>query len=220
MTNLVPSENLSSTVTANSGMAGQAAHSWEAFNGAELTWYRHMRNVLHHIPMLRTIWQLRPKRVLEVGTGTGSHSIFLSYFLPQVLSIDLSRPLIERCLQHNRRLRGRAHFSAMDGFRLAFPDGAFDVAFSQGLLEHFEGEEIARLLDEQTRVAQYVVFSVPNRSYGVRDFGDERLLSREEWEDLLSSMGYQVMVSRDYAPMRARFWRGSRDMYLALLRRG
>ena len=205
--------------TSAANVSGQAAHSWEAYYAPELTWYRHVRNVLHHLPMFRAIWRLRPRRVLEVGAGSGSHSIVLSYFCPRVVSIDLSRPLIERCRKHNRRLRGRAKFVAMDAFRLAFPADAFDVAFSQGFFEHFSDDEIGRLLDEQSRVARYVVLSVPNRSYAVRDFGDERLLSREEWEQLLGRLGYRLLVSKDYAPARARFWRGGRDMYLAVLER-
>ncbi|MDZ4279068.1 MAG: class I SAM-dependent methyltransferase [Dehalococcoidia bacterium] len=199
------------------GGSGQAAHSWEAYYAPELTWYRHLRNVLHHLPMFRAIRGLRPARVLEVGAGTGSHSIFLSYFLRQVVSVDLSRRLIERCRLHDQRLRGRASFAAMDGCSLAFPGASFDVAFSQGFFEHFSDDEIGWLLREQSRVARYVVLSVPNRSYEVQDFGDERLLSRDEWEKLLDRLGYRLLESRDYSAARARFWRRSRDMYLAVL---
>ena len=198
---------------------GQAAHSWEAYYAPELTRYRHLRNVLHHLPMFRALWKLKPRRVLEVGAGTGSHSIFLSYFGFRVISVDLSWPLIRRCVGHNRRLFGSARFAAMDAFQLGYPDGAFDAVFSQGFFEHFSDEEIERLLAEQSRVARYVVISVPNRSYRVQDFGNERLLSRREWEALLTRLGYRLLVSRDYAPVRARFWRGGRDMYLAVIER-
>lgn len=36
-----------------SGVRGQAAHSWEAYYAPEFTWCRHLRNVLHHRPMLQ-----------------------------------------------------------------------------------------------------------------------------------------------------------------------
>jgi SAM-dependent methyltransferase len=198
---------------------GQAEHSWEAYYAGDLTWYAHVRNVLHHLSMFRAIAALRPKRVLEVGAGTGSHSVFLSYFRPRVVSIDLSRPLIDRCVEHNRRLRGRARFLAMDAFRLAFADNTFDAVFSQGFFEHFSEGEIALLLAEQTRVARRAVVSVPNLAYGVQDFGNERLLTREAWEALFARHGYELLVSKDYAPARARFWRGGRDMYLAVVQR-
>ena len=197
--------------------AGQEAHSWEAYYAPELTRYRHLRNVLHHVAMFRALRRLRPQRVLEVGAGTGSHSIFLSYFGCHVTSVDLSAPLIERCVRHNERLRGNARFAAMDAFRLGFRDGAFDVAFSQGFFEHFSDDQIEALLAEQSRVARRVVLSVPNRRYAVQDFGDERLLTREEWETMLRRLGYRLLVSANYAPVRARFWRGGRDMYLAVL---
>lgn len=199
---------------------GQAAHSWEAYYAPELTWYRHMRNVLHHLPMFRSIRQLRPRRVLEVGAGTGSHSIFLSYSGCRAVSVDLSAPLIERCVRHNSRLRGSARFVAMDAFRLGFADNSFDAVFSQGFFEHFSDVEIEALLAEQSRVGRRVVFSVPNRQYRVQDFGDERLLSKEEWETLLTRLGYRLLVSKNYSAMRARFWQGGRDMYLAVLEPG
>ena len=206
-------------IAQDTGTAGQAAHSWEAYYAPDLTWYRHLRNVLHHLPMFRALRRFEPERVLEVGAGTGSHGIFLSYFGHRVVSVDLSRQLIQRCVQHNRRLLGKARFGAMDAFQLAFPDSAFDAVFSQGFFEHFSDEEIERLLAEQSRVARYVVISVPNHSYGVQDFGNERLLSRQEWEALLTRLGYRMLVSKDCAPARARFWRGGRDMYLAVIER-
>jgi SAM-dependent methyltransferase len=219
MTRLLrPDRSIASSSSRGRG-DGQLEHGWEAYYAGELTWYRHLRNVLHHLPMFRAIARLHPERVLEVGAGTGSHSIFLSYFGHDVASVDLNRRLIERCVQHGRRLRGRVRFLAMDAFRLAFADQSFDVAFSQGFFEHFADEEVVRLLEEQTRVASTVVFSVPNRSYGVQDFGNERLLSRQAWEALLTKSGYELLTSRDYAPVRGRFWRGGRDMYLAVVRR-
>lgn len=218
--NPLPSlDRTSTSLQPNVAGDGQTTHNWEAYYAAELTWYRHLRNVLHHLPMFRAIWNLHSGRVLEVGAGTGSLSIFLSYLHPCVVSTDLSRRLIRRCVRHNRRLHGRARFLAMDAFHLSFPDASFDVAFSQGFLEHFSEEESALLLEEQTRVARYVVISVPNRAYGVRDFGDERLWSRQQWEEFLSGLGYRLLVSLDYAPMRAHFWRGGHDMYLAVLQR-
>ena len=197
-------------------VAGQAAHSWESYYAPDLTWYRHLRNVLHHLPMFRALWRLKPKRVLEVGAGSGSHGIFLSYFGVRVVSVDLSRQLVLRCVRHNGRLLGSARFAAMDAFQLALPDRAFDAVYSQGFFEHFSDDEIELLLAEQSRVARHIVISVPNRSYGVQDFGNERLLSRQEWEELLSRLGYRLIVSQDYAPARARFWHGGRDMYLAV----
>jgi ubiquinone/menaquinone biosynthesis C-methylase UbiE len=105
----------------------------------------------------------------------------------------------------------------MDAFHLGFPDDFFDAAFSQGFFEHFSEEEIALLLEEQTRVARHVVISVPNHAYRVRDFGNERLLSRQQWEELFERLGYRLLTSHDYAPMRTHFWRGGRDMYLAVV---
>jgi len=176
--------------------------SWSHYYDFDLTWRQHTENVLCHLPMMRTARRLAPRRVLEVGSGTGSLAIFLSYFLRHVVSIDLADEVLARARRNNRRLRGRARFERADAFDMrAFRDGSFDLAMSQGFFEHFDDADVHRLLREQLRVARTVLFSVPNRAYGRRDRGDERLLSRRQWETILRTGGFDVLDSRDYRPL-------------------
>jgi hypothetical protein len=53
----------------------------------------------------------------------------------------------------------------------------FDLAYHQGVLEHFPDEQIVQALREQAHVAEWVIFDVPNHRCSDRPFGDERLLS-------------------------------------------
>lgn len=59
------------------------------------------------------------------------------------------------------------------------------LIYHQGLLEHFSDEKIQELLKLQTENSFAVVFSIPSKFYGKQDFGDERLLTLEEWEKIL-----------------------------------
>jgi hypothetical protein len=78
------------------------------------------------------------------------------------------------------------------------------------------------LLNEQLRVAPIVIFSVPNKFYGRRDKGDERLLSKKQWEKILDS--FNVTKSENYYVWpsfvfkRRIFWLKP-TMYLAKLKR-
>jgi ubiquinone/menaquinone biosynthesis C-methylase UbiE len=72
-----------------------------------------------------------------------------------------------------------------DAFSLPFPSDTFGVAISQGLMEHFADDAIARLLYEQLRVARAVVFSVPSHNYPRQDVGDERLMPPERWTEIV-----------------------------------
>lgn len=153
-----------------------------------------------------------------MGSGTGSLAIALSYRCRDVVSVDVDTEIVHRCRAANRRLLGRVRFVQGDGFHLeGFADGEFDVAFSQGLLEHFSDREILALLSEQLRVARLVVFSVPNNAYGRPDFGDERLITGEQWEQLLNSLGLHLLERRDYRPFTERLWREPKSMTLIVV---
>ena len=53
-------------------------------------------------------------------------------------------------------------------------------------MEHFDDAAIAALLNEQLRVADSVVFSVPSDHYPRQDVGNERLMSPAAWEQILT----------------------------------
>ena len=67
-------------------------------------------------------------------------------------------------------------------------------------MEHFKDNEIVSLLKEQLRVSKRVFFSVPNKNYNHRDFGNERLLYSREWERILA--GFDIFLSKNYYEIR------------------
>jgi len=149
-----------------------------------------------HSIYIDEILHLRPRRALEVGCGTGRTSVFLSYRGIDVTAIDRDEALLLKARQIARDLNGSIRLLRADAFRLPFRDSSFDVCYHQGFLEHFSDEDIRRLLSEQLRVASSVVFSVPNNHYPQREFGDERLLRRKEWEQVIR--GFRIDASRNY----------------------
>jgi len=175
-----------------------------------------------HREFLAAIVAERPRRVLEVGAATGRMSVFLSHLGLEAVGVDRDRSLVARARRVNAALNGRAEFLCADAFALPFGDDAFDLAFHQGLLEHFDDGQISALLHEQLRVATTVAFSVPNQHYERRDFGDERGLSRQEWEAVLG--GFHLVESRDYCKKPIRTFLGLTRrrpiMYMARIARG
>ena len=139
-------------------------------------------------------------KVLEVGTGSGTFSIFLSWLGFSVTSIDLDPKVIEQARVNAQKFNAQINFQIGDTFKLPFPDNSFDVVFHQGLLEHFSDADIGRILDEQLRVAKRVIFSVPNSLYPRRDFGNERLMDKSAWENILDK--YKIIKSQNYSPKR------------------
>jgi|SRR3989344_21724 len=173
--------------------------SWGDFYKEEKDFEFLVDNAKCHIPMFKSIFKENPKKLLEVGTGTGSMSVFLSYLGFEVTSLDNDKKVLEKARKHSDNFNGKVKFVFGDGFKMPFKNSSYDVSFHQGLLEHFSDEEIYKLLDEQLRVSEAVVLSVPNNRYPTKDFGNERLLSKEEWDKMLSRK-YKIIESFEYNP--------------------
>jgi len=150
-----------------------------------------------HAYLFYNILKYKPKRALEVGCGTARMTFFLSFFVKDVVALDKDPQLIKQGMNFSRKFkRKKIKFICGDAFDLPFKDNLFDVVFSQGLLEHFSDKNIHKLIDEQIRVARYVIFSVPNKNYPKMDFGNERLMSKEKWESIL--VGNYLILSKYY----------------------
>jgi len=67
-------------------------------------------------------------------------------------TVDLFRPLI-----------GQLELQLGDALDLSKYHGRFDIAFSDGVLEHFSINEAVKALSEQAKTAKHVVVAVPSK---------------------------------------------------------
>ncbi len=159
-------------------------------------------NVNIHKEFLNVVGRPEPVRILEVGCGSGTLSVFMSHLGNDVTAVDRDEVVLDRAVKASRSLNGNVKFVKADAFNLPFRDKEFDVAFSQGVVEHFSDGDMLKLLREQLRVAKKVFFSVPNKAYKHKDFGNERLMTKEQWEKILS--GFNIFVSESYYRVRTK----------------
>jgi len=157
---------------------------------------RFIDNIWDHKPFLVEITSSakKNKEILEVGSGSGALSAFLSHLGYKTISIDNDEGVLNIARQNNAYLNGKVTFQKADAYRLPFRDNSFDVCFSQGFFEHFEDKDIKELLKEQLRVAKVVIFSVPTFWYPRQDFGDESLMKKEDWLQILSPFNVEKAV--------------------------
>jgi SAM-dependent methyltransferase len=147
-----------------------------------------------HTPLIE--WLTSATTVLEVGTGTGMLSAFSSRTARNVVTLDNSGGVLTTAGRFFDTVDAPVRRVAGDAFRLPFRDRSFDVAFSQGLLEHFSDEAVRAIVREQSRVATRVIASVPTLWYphlghlGPGLIGNERLMTKRRWERLLG--GFKV----------------------------
>lgn len=179
--------------------------NWDEFYSKTYDLKFLIQNTSCHLEIFTAVWEESPKKILEVGLGTGSMSIFFSYLGLDVTGLDNDKNILKKARKLTEKLNGNVKFVYGDAFKLPFNGQSFDVIFHQGFLEHFSDEQIIQLLNEQLRVGKIVVFSVPNNFYRKKDFGDERLLSKNSWDKLLSTC-FNLIESKNYNPVRQKLF--------------
>jgi SAM-dependent methyltransferase len=80
---------------------------------------------------------VRGRRVLEVGAGSGRDTLGLLRAGAVGFVLDYSPAALVHMRRQARELGLPLNLVRADALRLPFRDGAFDVVFHQGLLEHF-----------------------------------------------------------------------------------
>jgi site-specific DNA-adenine methylase len=147
-------------------------------------------------PMIDKIIELCPENIptlIEGGCGIGTISCILSKKLKnsQIFAFDISMEMLslaETNIMNNDCSNVWTHCLDI----LEHKSNNFyhkdrkkaDVAFSHGVLEHFSDDEIRTIIFNQKQYAKNVVHYVPTSKYKVPSFGDERLLSMDEWIDI------------------------------------
>ncbi len=168
--------------------------NWEQYyKERPLSLDRYVNSIWVHKPLLIEVAS-SGRNLLEVATGTGALSIFLSHLGYNIVSIDNNDGVLKRARENNANLKARVALEKADAFNLPFDGESFDVCFSQGFFEHFADGDIAKLLKEQLRVSRIVLFSVPSFWYPRQDFGDERLIGKEDWLRILSEFKLEKAV--------------------------
>ena len=196
------------------------AKNWNSFykKGCDLEFF--IQNITCHMELFKSIVAEKPQKILEVGTGTGSMSVFLSFLGFDVVSLDNNPQVLCHTKGWTEEIDSKVKFVLGNAFKIPFADNSFDVVFHQGLLEHFTDEEIIKLLDEQLRVGKIVILSVPNNFYPKKDLGNERLMPQEYWQKLLEKY-YKILENKEYNPdvktlLGGRIiYRAKNTMYLA-----
>jgi len=150
-----------------------------------------------HMPFLEMVEShTTGKRLLETGIGTGTMTMYFTDRGYEVVGLDNDDRVIARAERISSAFGKPLTLVKGDMRALPFEDRCFDTCYHQGVLEHFSPEEIRRILLEQLRVAETVVFSVPGEKWPQKNFGDENLWPLQKWREILKP--YCIVAEEGY----------------------
>lgn len=174
---------------------------WGNYYSSKYSIGMYISNIILHLPYLIKIIIIKPKKILEIGCGTATHTIFLSYFLPSTyfVILDKNNNILKNAEKNIKKLkRKNITIKKSNVFSLPFKKDSFDLIISQGLLEHFDNKKMIDLIKESLRISKEILFSVPSQSYPNKDFGDERLLSPVAYRSILNEFNNLCKVKVAY----------------------
>ncbi len=180
----------------------------------EIDWIKHYKNKLGKIsfnredfdrfyletkPFIDIIISYKPKRIIEIGSGLARDSLLLAQRGVDSTAFEINKKLLEASLETANNLG--VHLNTIEGdfFNLTkyIEKDFYDIGIHLGVLEHFENEEIERILEEQIKLMPKIIFAVPLKSdYNNNFFNDliyRRLLYKQDWAIILKKFNVTNM---------------------------
>lgn len=139
------------------------------------------------------------KKIIETGCGTGILSTYLSSLDYNCTGIDIDEQILKLAQEiaktYNAKVKPK--FVKKSIFELEGND-KFDVAFSNGVLEHFNDTEIIITLKQQIKIANVVIFGIPTQYFNKDEamYGDERYLPYSHWRKLIKQSNGVILEEK------------------------
>lgn len=136
-------------------------------------------------------------KVIEMGCGTGLMAGYLSKKGLDVIALDLSEHVLKYAEEIAKKssIISPCKYEVGNILNLKYKKDSFNVAYSNGVLEHFSDEQIIRILKKQLEISQYVIFGIPSTYFNMNEkmLGNERGLTLKEWRHLIDLSGGNII---------------------------
>lgn len=153
-------------------------------------------------PFLKMIlkYSKNGKPVLECGSGTGKFAAYLASIGLNSYAMDIEVAMVEQTKNLSNKISPNNPVKVLQGDirNIPFENKFFSVTHSSGVFEHYSDSEIVKIINEQLRVADVCVFSVPTPYFEKKMLGNERFMMREEWRKIISQSNAKIIKETGY----------------------
>ena len=104
------------------------------------------------------------KPILECGCGTGKFAAYVASLGIKSYAMDIEEDMVKQSKELSKKISPNNMVEVIKGDIRSIPykNRFFSVTHSSGVLEHYEDEEIVNIINEQLRVSDICIFSVPS----------------------------------------------------------
>ena len=141
------------------------------------------------------------KKIIECGCGTAIISTYIASLGYDVTAVDIDKKILNlaKKIAKDFPSSNKPVFEEKDIINSKIKDH-YDVAFSNGVLEHFSDREIKKILKNHLSFADYLVIGIPTKFFDQKEalYGDERFLKISYWRRLINSAGGKIIEECSY----------------------
>lgn len=65
-------------------------------------------------------------------------------------------------------------------------------------MEHYNDDEIVKIINEQIRVSDICIFSVPTSYFEKKMLGNERFMKKNEWREIINKSNAKIIKETGY----------------------
>ncbi len=146
------------------GIKGNSVHGSRLIRLIDKT-LNNLPNSLLYFTLVNLLFNFKTKFKIsiELGCGTGVYSLLLKKMriIDTPILVDMSLPALKIAQNVFDACGEKALFVLADATNLPFIDKSFNLSLSGGLIEHFKGEQLSRIVSEHCRIVSSVACQFP-----------------------------------------------------------